>query len=56
MTEYPRWVSRLKRLATELGKEVALHKTSDDVSPELHWLISYADFKLTKWSLLRKRF
>lgn len=33
------------RPATGLGNEVALHKTSDDVSPECCRLISYAQFK-----------
>ena len=36
------------RPATRLGNEVALHKTSVDVSPESHQLISYAQFKITK--------
>lgn len=36
------------RPATRLGNKVALHKTSDDVSPESHQLISYAHFKTTK--------
>ena len=36
------------RPATRLGNEVASHKTSDDVSPEFHQLISYAQFKTIK--------
>ncbi len=36
------------RPATGLGNKVALHKTSDDVSPESHQLISYAQFKIIK--------
>ena len=35
---------------------MALHKTSDDVSPEFHQLISYAQFKTTKAVLAAQGF
>ncbi|WP_019215222.1 hypothetical protein [Legionella tunisiensis] len=45
-----------ERPATELGNEVALHKTSEDVSPESHQLISYALFKTIKAVLAAQGF
>ena len=44
------------RPTTRLGNEVVLHKTSDDVSPELHQLISYAQFKTIKAVLAAQGF
>ncbi|WP_242602168.1 hypothetical protein [Legionella nagasakiensis] len=35
---------------------MALHKTSDNVSPDLHQLISYAQFKITKAVLATQGF
>lgn len=44
------------RPATELGNEVASHKTSFNVSPEFHQLISYARFEIIKAVLASQGF